>query len=124
LLSCRSCIFFFFFLVKALWGRGVSLTLFPRGAAGPLLQAGIAQGCDKSIGNLLYTVATKYPANALKHRPALCNYIITNRIKTVPQLEAAFAFLALVGPDSYNEVEFEEKCGVGMGHSLHQIFSG
>ncbi len=45
------------------------------------------------------------------------------QIKTVPQLEAAFAFLALVGPDSYNEVEFEEKCGVGMGHSLHQIFS-
>jgi len=84
-------------------------------------EAGVAQGCDKSIGNLLYTVATKYPANALKHRPALCNYIITNRIKTVPQLEAAFAFLALVGPDSYNEAEFEEKCGVGVEVSLTDI---
>jgi hypothetical protein len=58
LLSYRSWIFFFFFLVKPLWGRGVSLTLFPRGAAGALLQAGVAQGCDKSIGNLLYTVCS------------------------------------------------------------------
>jgi hypothetical protein len=30
------------------------------------------------------------------------------QIITVPHLEAAFAFLALVGPDSYNEAEFEE----------------
>jgi hypothetical protein len=37
--------------------RGLSNTL-PRGAAGALLQAGVTQGCDKSIGNLLYTVCS------------------------------------------------------------------
>jgi len=36
------------------------------------------------------------------------------QIKTIPQVEAALGFFALVGPDSYDVAEFETKCGVGM----------
>jgi len=73
------------------------------------VQAGVGNGCDKSVGNLLYTVsilclftcflfgyhpspwifltideglqvATKFPANALKHRADLCKYISNNQV--------------------------------------------
>lgn len=36
------------------------------------------------------------------------------QIKTIPQVEAALGFFALVGPGSYDVAEFEKKCGVGM----------
>jgi len=84
-------------------------------------EAGVSNGCDKSIGNLLYTVATKFPANALKHRPTVCKYISKNEIKTIPQVEAAHGFLGLVGPESYDVAEFEKKCGVGVEVSPAEI---
>jgi glutaminyl-tRNA synthetase len=42
-------------------------------------EAGVEM-CDKAIGNLLYTVATKYPANALVHRPMLVKYVVSTKI--------------------------------------------
>jgi len=36
------------------------------------------------------------------------------QIKTIPQVEAALGFFALVGSDSYDVAELETKCGVGM----------
>lgn len=36
------------------------------------------------------------------------------QIKTIPQVEAALGFFALVGPDLYDVADFETKCGVGM----------
>lgn len=32
--------------------------------------AGAAEGCSRAQGNLIYAVATKFPANALVHRCA------------------------------------------------------
>ncbi|XP_024366735.1 glutamine--tRNA ligase, cytoplasmic [Physcomitrium patens] len=84
-------------------------------------EAGVENGCDKSVGNLLYTVATKFPANALSHRADLCRYISRNQIKTIPQVEAALGFFALVGPDSYDAADFEKKCGVGVEVSPAEI---
>eukprot|EP00798_Chlamydomonas_sp_ICE-L_P030329 gene30329-35322_t len=46
-------------------------------------------GCGKAFGNLLYTVSTKFPANALVHRPTLIKYILDETIKTVAQLDGA-----------------------------------
>ncbi|XP_044392059.1 uncharacterized protein [Triticum aestivum] len=44
-----------------------------------IAEAGITW-CDKSVGNLLYAVATKYPSNALVHRPNLINYIVSMKV--------------------------------------------
>ncbi|CAM6111796.1 unnamed protein product [Calypogeia fissa] len=84
-------------------------------------EAGLEGGCDRSIGNLLYSVATKFPNNALKHRPALLKYVTEGKIKSIPQLEAAFAFLSKVGPEPYNAADLEKACGVGVEVSPEEI---
>ncbi|CAN6336479.1 unnamed protein product [Urochloa humidicola] len=87
-----------------------------------IAEAGVT-GCDKSVGNLLYTVATKYPANALVHRPDLIKYILSEKIKSSAQLDAALSFLSTLGPDSLDPVKFEEACGVGVVVSFEEIQS-
>ncbi|CAN6340850.1 unnamed protein product [Urochloa humidicola] len=87
-----------------------------------IAEAGVT-GCDKSVGNLLYTVATKYPANALVHRPDLIKYILSEKIKNSAQLDAALSFLSSLGPDSLDPVKFEEACGVGVVVSFEEIQS-
>ncbi|KAE8692335.1 Glutamine--tRNA ligase [Hibiscus syriacus] len=84
-------------------------------------EAALADGCDRTIGNLLYTVATKYPANALKHRPKLLEYVVSSKIKTPAQLEASFSFLSNVASEDYKQKEFEEACGVGVEVSLEEL---
>ncbi|KAK2635199.1 hypothetical protein Ddye_029991 [Dipteronia dyeriana] len=84
-------------------------------------EAVVTDGCDRRIGNLLYTVATKYPANALVHRPALLKYIVSSKIKTPAQLEAAFSFFASIGSEDFKLDEFEEVCGVGVEVSTEDI---
>ncbi|KAG8639115.1 glutamine--tRNA ligase, cytoplasmic isoform X1 [Manihot esculenta] len=84
-------------------------------------EAGISEGCNRTIGNLLYTVATKYPANALIHRPTLLEYIVSLKIKTPAQLEAAFSFLSKTASESFKLNEFEEACGVGVEVSVEDI---
>ncbi|KAJ7529861.1 hypothetical protein O6H91_15G069300 [Diphasiastrum complanatum] len=77
-------------------------------------EAEIQEGCGKATGNLLYTVSTKYPTNALEHRPRLLKYVISNKIKSNPQLEAAFGYLSVVGSDKFDADIFEDKCGIGI----------
>ncbi|KAI3943760.1 hypothetical protein MKW98_004265 [Papaver atlanticum] len=78
-------------------------------------------GCSKAVGNLLYTVATKFPANALVHRPTLLEFIVSNKIKSPAQLEAAHAYLGRLGSENLQLNEFEEACGVGVEVSLEEI---
>ncbi|KAK8579478.1 hypothetical protein V6N12_069803 [Hibiscus sabdariffa] len=73
------------------------------------------------FGNLLYTVVTKYPANALVHRPKLLEYVVSSKIKTPAQLEASFSFLSIVASEDFKQKEFEEACGVGVEVSLEEI---
>ncbi|XP_028757910.1 glutamine--tRNA ligase-like [Neltuma alba] len=84
-------------------------------------EAGVADGCNRTVGNLLYTVATKYPANALVHRPTLLQYVVSSKIKTPAQLDAALSFLAALGPDNLDLRKFEEACGIGVEVSLEEI---
>ncbi|KAF9677360.1 hypothetical protein SADUNF_Sadunf08G0099600 [Salix dunnii] len=84
-------------------------------------EAGVTEGCNRTIGNLLYTVATKYPANAVIHRPTLLGYIVSTKIKTPAQLEAAFSFLSGTASESFELKEFEEACGVGVDVSEEDI---
>ncbi|WVZ96810.1 hypothetical protein U9M48_042399 [Paspalum notatum var. saurae] len=87
-----------------------------------IAEAGVT-GCDRSVGNLLYDVATKYPANALVHRPDLIKYILSEKIKNSAQLHAALSFLSTLGPDPLDSVKFEEACGVGVVVSFAEIES-
>ncbi|KAL3510761.1 hypothetical protein ACH5RR_030162 [Cinchona calisaya] len=84
-------------------------------------EAEVTDGCHRTVGNLLYTVATKFPANALVHRPTVLKYIVSSKIKTPAQLEAAFAFLAAIASGNLNANEFEEACGVGLEVSTEDI---
>ncbi|AAG28798.1 glutaminyl-tRNA synthetase (glnrs), putative [Arabidopsis thaliana] len=84
-------------------------------------EAAVTDGCDRNTGNLLYSVATKFPTNALVHRPTLLKYIVNSKIKTPAQLEAAFAFFASTGPEDFKLNEFEEACGVGIEVSPEDI---
>ncbi|GFP85363.1 glutamine--tRNA ligase [Phtheirospermum japonicum] len=84
-------------------------------------EACVTDGCDRTVGNLLYTVATKFPANALVHRPTLLKYIVSTKIKTPAQLEAAFLFLAATASDDLKANDFEVACGVGIEVSLEDI---
>ncbi|OAY47278.1 glutamine--tRNA ligase, cytoplasmic [Manihot esculenta] len=84
-------------------------------------EAGVTDGCSRTIGNLLYTVATKYPANALIHRPTLLGYIVSSKVKTPAQLEAAFSFLSKTASENFELNEFEEACGVGVEVSVEDI---
>ncbi|KAF6172038.1 hypothetical protein GIB67_029456 [Kingdonia uniflora] len=84
-------------------------------------EAGVIDGCSKTVGNLLYSVATKFPSNALVHRPVLLEYIVLSNIKTAAQLEAAFLFLGRIGPEKFEVNELEEACGVGVDVSAEEI---
>ncbi|XP_051146108.1 glutamine--tRNA ligase, cytoplasmic [Andrographis paniculata] len=86
-------------------------------------EAAVTDGCDRIVGNLLYTVATKFPTNALVHRPALLKYVVSLKIKTPAQLEAAFSFLAATASDSLKVDDFEAACGVGVEVSQEDIES-
>ncbi|KAI3933504.1 hypothetical protein MKX01_022083 [Papaver californicum] len=59
----------------------------------------VTDGCSKAVGNLLYTVATKFPANALVQRPTLLEYIVSLK-------------LGGLGSENLQLNEFEEACGV------------
>ncbi|OMO72924.1 Glutamyl/glutaminyl-tRNA synthetase, class Ib [Corchorus capsularis] len=84
-------------------------------------EASLTDGCDRTIGNLLYTVATKYPANAILHRPKLLEYVVSYKIKSPAQLEAAFSFLSNVASENFKQIDFEEACGVGVEVSVEEI---
>ncbi|KAJ4960835.1 hypothetical protein NE237_020745 [Protea cynaroides] len=84
-------------------------------------EAAVTDGCSRVVGNLLYTVATKFPATALNHRPMLLQYVVSSKIKTPAQLEAALSFFGNVGADEFPVEEFEEACGVGVEVSAEEI---
>ncbi|GAA0153183.1 aminoacyl-tRNA synthetase [Lithospermum erythrorhizon] len=84
-------------------------------------EASVTDGCDRTVGNLLYTVATKFPANALVHRPVLLKYIVGSKIKTPAQLDAALSFFSAIASESFEINEFEEACGVGVEVSGQEI---
>ncbi|XP_030970017.1 glutamine--tRNA ligase isoform X1 [Quercus lobata] len=84
-------------------------------------EAGVTDGCSRTVGNLIYTVATKYPANALVHRPTLLQYVVSSKIKTTAQLDAALSFFGTTASEDFKLNEFEEACGVGVEVSVEEI---
>lgn len=86
-------------------------------------EAGVVDGCSKSVGNLLYMIATKFPANALIHRRTLLEYVVSLKIKNTAQLDEALKFLANIGTENFQLSEFEKACGVGVDVSVEEIVS-
>ncbi|KAL9238975.1 hypothetical protein vseg_013338 [Gypsophila vaccaria] len=84
-------------------------------------EAGVSDGCNRTAGNLLYTVATKFPPNALVHRKILAAYVVSSKIKTPAQLDAAFAFFSSIGPEKFDASDFEKACGVGVEVSSEEV---
>ncbi|PNH09069.1 Glutamine--tRNA ligase [Tetrabaena socialis] len=84
-------------------------------------EAGAASGCPKGKGNLLYTVASKYPANALCHRPMLLGYVMCEHMKSTAQLDGAFEYLRKVGTTEVDKKALEEASGVGVVVTAEQI---
>ncbi|KAG6715074.1 hypothetical protein I3842_05G231900 [Carya illinoinensis] len=84
-------------------------------------EAAVTEGCRRTVGNLLYTVAKKYPANALVHRPTLLQYIVSSKIKTTAQLEAGLSFFVATASDDFKLDALEEACGVGVEVSAEDI---
>eukprot|EP01084_Bolivina_argentea_P261557 442063_1 len=86
-------------------------------------EAEITNGCNASIGKLLFDIATskKMNENAKTHRKKLLEYVVNNKIKTKPQLNAAFNYVSKT--KTFNNKEFEEMCGVGVIVSEKEIIS-
>ncbi|KAJ6983872.1 hypothetical protein NC653_026632 [Populus alba x Populus x berolinensis] len=78
-------------------------------------EAGVTEGCNRTIGNLLYTQMPSFIA-------LLCSDILSpQRFKTPAQLEAAFSFLSSTASESFELKGFEEACGVGVEVSEEDI---
>ncbi|KXZ51794.1 hypothetical protein GPECTOR_11g237 [Gonium pectorale] len=86
-------------------------------------EAGAASGCPKAKGNLLYTVASKFPANALSHRPMLLGYVMCEHMKSNAQLDGAFEYLRKVGSTEVDKKALEESAGVGVVVTQEQILA-
>lgn len=84
-------------------------------------EAGAADGCAKTQGNCLYTVASKFPANALVHRPLLLKYVMNGDIKSNNQLDGAFEYLKKVGAGDVAAADLEQSAGVGVVITPEQI---
>ncbi|XP_048605483.1 glutamine--tRNA ligase, cytoplasmic-like [Brassica napus] len=70
---------------------------------------------------VIHEVATKHHSNLLLHRPTLFKYIVSSKIKTLAQLDAAVLFFENHAPEDFKLNEFEEACGVGVEVSAEDI---
>ncbi|EAL62672.1 glutamine-tRNA ligase [Dictyostelium discoideum AX4] len=84
-------------------------------------EAGAESGCEKSVGLLLYTLATKYPANAMKHRATLVDYIANKKSVNSINLQACLDYLRRTANEELNVAEFEQSCGVGVVITREQV---
>ena len=82
----------------------------------------LESGCDKATGAHLYSVATVFPQNALRHRKVFLSLIMQGKVKTSAQLEGGMKFLKQVGGEDLGDVSaLEEASGVGMEVSWEEI---
>ena len=70
--------------------------------------------CDKKVGQLLYTVASKLPPNALVHRPLVISGIMKGDLVTKLQLDGCFSYLKTVGAEPIDPDAYKTSCGIGI----------
>ncbi|CAG9466261.1 unnamed protein product [Pedinophyceae sp. YPF-701] len=86
-------------------------------------ESGLENGCPKSQGMMVYTIASKFPPSVLVHRKwVVDNYVLTDKICSNNQLDAAMAYLKKAGGEAKIDVPaFEEASGVGVVVTPEQI---
>lgn len=84
-----------------------------------LEEAGLNE-TDKTTGSLLYQVATKFPANAKRHRAFIARNIVSKQI-TNTNIQPCLDYLKKLGADDLNEATFKEECGLGFVVSKEQV---
>ncbi|RHZ46528.1 hypothetical protein Glove_615g16 [Diversispora epigaea] len=86
-----------------------------------IIEAGFIQNvCDKSVGALLYTLASTVNKDASQHLGYLARAISNNKLKSSDQVAAAIKF-AENSKEEINEEEFNKACGIGIVVSHEQI---
>lgn len=78
-----------------------------------IYEAGVEGGCDRDVGILLYTLATK-PLKHARHRKALLKAIVDKKIVKQLTFNHAMTFLNKLGDADLNNEEFEREIGVGV----------
>ncbi len=82
-----------------------------------LAEAGITKeggGCDRNVGNLLYHMTGKFPANALPHRAFVAQRVRGGELANKQQLDGCFAFFKKVGAEAFDEAAYKVASGVGI----------
>lgn len=88
-----------------------------------IVEAGVEKGADKSIGILLYNLATKpLDTDAQKHRPTFLKYIVDKKIKAL-NFPHAFAYLNKAGSADLNVEEFEKESGIGVEVTKEEVLA-
>ena len=75
-------------------------------------EAGCTAGCPRSLGILLYTLASTCDTKATKHRGFIARMIKDGKLKSEAQIQAAIKYCGNV--EDIDENKFEEECGVGV----------
>jgi len=85
-----------------------------------IYEGGAEHGCEKSAGLILYTLATRYPANAARHRALLAKFVVEKKV-TNTNLNACLDYLKKIGAEDLDVEAFKVECGVGVSVSKEQI---
>jgi glutaminyl-tRNA synthetase len=79
-----------------------------------LEEAGIAGSCDKNIGLLLYSLATKIPSSCVANRAHVARLIGQGKVDSAAKLEGALQYLKTIGGDAPVEADLHKASGVGV----------
>eukprot|EP00743_Colponemidia_sp_Colp-15_P001026 GILK01001132.1.p1 GENE.GILK01001132.1~~GILK01001132.1.p1 ORF type:complete len:787 (+),score=153.39 GILK01001132.1:47-2407(+) len=77
-------------------------------------EAGVQNGCPKSMGNLLYNAATRLTGSLQRNRKIVAEYIGQEKIRTLAQFDASVEFLKRLGLADLEVSSFEHATGVGV----------
>jgi len=83
-------------------------------------QAGVENGCDKAVGNLLYDAAGKIPARVVEHRAKLAALIGSGELVKKEQLAEALNFFKNLKGD-FSEEALKTAAGIGLVVTDEQI---
>lgn len=75
---------------------------------------GLEKGCSKEKGALVMMVGSTFPAAAMRHRPLLMDYILTDKIVTNDQCNGAMKYFKGIKDADVVVADLEKSAGVGI----------
>ncbi|KAK8795544.1 hypothetical protein WA158_000201 [Blastocystis sp. Blastoise] len=87
-----------------------------------IIEAGVQNGCDKAVGNLIYNCVNSFPGSCPQHRPTILKMIVDGKIKSNLQITETFAYLKSLAADAPIDMPLlEQKAGVGIDVTADEI---